>query len=66
VLGRLVHEGADLGIQGIALLNPFARLVVQFVAASAVPFRFLVLSLPLQLQLIQQGNPLRLGWRGFA
>jgi hypothetical protein len=55
-----------LAIQRIPLLDPFTRLVVQFVAASAVPFRFLVLSLPLQLQLIQQGNPLHLGLVGIC
>src|SRR2546422_7699338 len=62
VLGRLVDEGADLGIQGVALLDPFPRLVIQLVAAPAVAFRLLVLSLPLQLKIIQHRNPLETGW----
>src|SRR5438046_7530102 len=66
MLRRLVDEGADLRVERIALLDPLPRLVVQFVAAPAVPFRFLVFSLPLQLQLIQQGNPPASGWSGFA
>src|SRR5437763_536623 len=66
MLGRVVDEGADLRVERIALLDPLPRLVVQFVAAPAVPFRFLVFSLPLQLQLIQQGNPHASGWSGFA
>src|SRR5438094_70876 len=66
MLRRLVDEGADLRVERIALLDPLPRLVVQFVAAPAVPFRFLVFSLPLQLQLIQQGNPHASGWSGFA
>src|SRR5438046_5036940 len=66
MLGRVVDEGADLRVERIALLDPLPRLVVQFVAAPAVPFRFLVFSLPLQLQLLQQGTPHASGWSGFA
>src|SRR5207245_10380111 len=53
VLGRLFDERPDLGVQGVALLDPSPRLVVQLVAPPAVAFRPLVLSLPLLLQLTQ-------------
>src|SRR2546428_5267005 len=59
VLRRLVDERADLRVQRVALLDPFARLVVQLVATPAVAVRLFVLSLPPYLYLIQHPNPLQ-------
>src|SRR2546428_633918 len=39
VLGRFVDERTHLGVQRVALLDPFARLVVQLVAAPALAER---------------------------